>query len=55
MAGKGDKWRKNFNYSRYWKNWDKIKKPLEESLLAPTIKSDAKNGKTAEQQSNLVG
>jgi hypothetical protein len=23
-AGKGDKWRKDFNYSKYWENYEKI-------------------------------
>ena len=26
MSGKGDKWRKDFNYQKFWDNWDNITK-----------------------------
>ena len=26
MAGKGDKWRKDFDFKKYWDNWEEITK-----------------------------
>ena len=55
MAGKGDKWRKNFDYAKYWDNWDKIKKPLESQSPTTIMEGDAKDNKAAEQQPDSTG